>query len=338
MTKRSILTLVLLIGFSSLFGEGQMVWIAGGEFTMGTNDPRAGKDEKPAHQVYIEGFWIDETPVTVTQYKEFVEATGYVTLAEQTPDLEELMKQVPKGTPPPPKEFLVPGSMVFIKPTRKIPVLHHAYWWQWTPGASWRHPEGPSSTIVGREEHPVTHISWFDAAEYAKWAGKRLPTEAEWEYASRGGLKGKTYVWGDDDFSDEKPQANIWIGNFPYESAKQNQHVGTSLVKSFPPNGYGLYDLAGNVWEWTADWYQPDYYQQLADLGVSRNPQGPSKSFDPAEPHAEKRVQRGGSFLCHRSYCTGYRVSARAKTTPDTGLSHCGFRCAKTKTAESTPE
>lgn len=328
--QRLFITFTFLLTTISLFGSEPpkgMVWIPVGEFTMGTDSRYAREDEKPAHRVHVDGFWIDETPVTVAQFEQFVNATGYVTIAEQVPDLDEIMKQVPPGTPPPPKELLVPGSMVFVKPTQPIPALHHSFWWQWTPGTNWRHPDGPNSTIKGKENHPVTHIAWFDAEAYAKWAGKRLPTEAEWEYAARGGLENKTYPWGDEEFSDEEPQANIWIGNFPYESAKKDQYVGTSVVKSFPSNGYGLYDVAGNVWEWTADWYRPDTYHTQARLDVAVNPKGPKDSFDPAEPMAEKRVQRGGSFLCHRTYCTGYRVSARAKTTPDTGLSHCGFRC-----------
>jgi len=332
--QRLFITFIFLLTTISLFGSESpkgMVWIPAGEFTMGTESPYARDDEKPAHRVRVDGFWVDEAPVTVAQFEEFVNATGYVTIAEQAPDLEEIMKQVPAGTPPPAKELLVPGSMVFIKPKQPIPVLHHTFWWQWTPGANWRHPKGPGSTVKGKEHHPVTHIAWFDAEAYAKWAGKRLPTEAEWEYAARGGLENQTYPWGDEEFSDEHPQANIWIGKFPYQSTKKDQYVGTSAVKTFPPNGYGLYDVAGNVWEWTADWYRPDTYQKQNHVAIVDNPKGPKDSYDPAEPMAEKRVQRGGSFLCHKTYCTGYRVSARAKTTPDTGLSHCGFRCVMSR-------
>lgn len=323
--------LCLSITLSAAESPKGMVWIPDGEFIMGTDDPRSSEDERPAHRVRMNGFWMDATPVTVRQFKEFVDATGYVTLAEKAPDLEEIMKQVPPGTPPPPKELLVPGSMIFSMPKQKVPVMHHSFWWKWVPGANWRHPDGPESTLIGKEDHPVTHISWFDAQEYAKWAGKRLPTEAEWEYAARGGLEGKLFPWGDEHVSDENPQANIWVGTFPYVSEKKDNYVGTTHVKDFPPNGYGLHDMAGNVWEWTADWYRQNQYQEHSRLGVAVNPKGPDSSYDPAEPFAEKRVQRGGSFLCHRSYCTGYRVSARAKTTPDTGLSHCGFRCAKDK-------
>lgn len=304
-----------------------MVWIPPGEFLMGTEDPLAAEDERPAHPVYLDGFWMDETEVTVAQFQQFVEATGYVTLAEKAPDPEELMKQCPAGTPPPPKELLVPGSMVFVQPKQKIPVMHQAFWWRWTPGANWRCPDGPESSLEEREDHPVTHISWYDAAAYAEWAEKRLPTEAEWEYAARGGLEKKRYPWGDEPIDDEKPRANVWVGDFPYESQKI---AGTTSVKSFPPNGYGLYDVSGNVWEWTADWYRPDTYRREN----RKNPKGPDSSCDPAEPYTPKRVQRGGSYLCHRSYCTGYRTTARAKTSPDTGLSHCGFRCVKEGTNE----
>lgn len=305
-----------------------MIWIPSGEFMMGSQDENAPPDEKPSHCVHINGFWIDETPVTVSQFRAFIEATGYITIAERAPDLDEIMKQVPPGTPTPPKEVLVPGSMVFTQPKSPLPYLHHACCWEWKPGTDWRHPDGPGSTLQGKDDHPVTHISWYDAVAYANWAGKRLPTEAEWEYAARGGLKGKRFVWGDEEFSDAHPEANIWIGRFPYENIK-SEGIGTTPVKKYPPNGYGLYDMAGNVWEWTADWYHPATYAERAQSKITNNPKGPVHSLDPSEPYAEKKVQRGGSFLCHRTYCTGYRVAARGKTAPDTGLSHCGFRCVK---------
>lgn len=321
--------LTVFAGGSGAPETNGMVWIPGGEFLMGSDDALDRTDERPRHSVRITGFWMDAAPVTNAQFCEFVKATGYVTLAEKAPELEEIMQQVPHGTPLPPKEALVPGSLVFSKPDRNHAMRHHTQWWQWVPGADWRHPEGPLSSIEGKKDHPVTQVSWYDAQAYAKWAGKRLPTEAEWEYAARGGLAGKKYPWGDEAPSDEKPLANIWLGEFPYKSAKPDNYAGTTAVKTYPPNGFGLYDMAGNVWEWTSDWYRPDYYKQQALIGVAVDPQGPTDSLDPAEPAASKKVQRGGSFLCHRSYCTGYRVTARAKTTPDTGLNHSGFRCAR---------
>lgn len=306
-----------------------MVWIAGGEFSMGTDDPDARLDEKPIHRVKVTGFFMDLHAVTNAQFEGFVKATGYVTTAEKIPTLEEIMSQVPTGTPPPPAENLVAASLVFKPTDGPVPLTNTRQWWVWQTGANWRHPEGPESSIIGKEHHPVVHISWDDATAYAKWASKRLPTEAEWEYAARGGMECKRYSWGNEEFSEENPQANIWHGHFPYKSSKINGAFGTVAVKSYPPNAYGLYDMAGNVWHWCVDYYHASYYEEQAKLAVSDNPQGPASSFDPAEPCAIKRVIRGGSFLCHNSYCTGYRVSARMKSTPDTSLSHTGFRCVK---------
>lgn len=304
-----------------------MIWVPGGEFIMGADNSESRDDEKPPHKVKVDGFWMDATPVTNAQFQKFVEATGYITIAEKKPTLEEIMSQVPPGTPPPSKELLVPASLVFSKPTNPVPLTNLRYWWKWTPGANWRHPLGPDSSIEGKENHPVVHISWFDAIAYAKWAGKRLPTEAEWEFAARGGRENVLYVWGNEEFAEDNPQANIWQGEFPYKSTKTNGYVGTTEVKSYPPNSYGIYDLAGNVWEWCSDLYHSEYYHEEAQKGISINPQGPLTSYDPEEPFPTKRVQRGGSFLCHKSYCKGYRITARMKTCPDTGLNHTGFRC-----------
>jgi formylglycine-generating enzyme len=315
--------------FEGLKAEPGMVWISGGEFTMGSEEKEAKKDEKPAHRVKVEGFWIDTTLVTNRQFKEFVEATGYVTTAEKAPTLEEIMSQVPPGTKPPPPELLVAASLVFKPTSGPVPLTNMRVWWEWKPGANWRHPLGPSSSIEGKEDHPVVQVSWFDAVAYATWAGKRLPTEAEWEYAARGGKEKQIYTWGDEEFSEEKPQANIWQGHFPYKSTKPEGYFGTTAVKSYPPNGYGLYDMAGNVWQWCSDLYHANYYQDEAKKELSIDPKGPASSFDPDEPYATKRVHRGGSFLCHSSYCKGYRVTARMKTCPDTSLNHLGFRCAK---------
>ncbi len=303
-----------------------MVWIKDGEFTMGGNgDADTLEEEKPAHRVKVTSFWMDETPVTNYQFKKFIDKTGYVTTAEKAPTLEELRKQIPPGTPDPPAELLVPGSLVFKRPG----VLTSSWqdWWQWTPGANWRHPLGPGSSLKGKDHHPVVHISWDDAKAYARWAGKRLPTEAEWEYAAHGGKKKNNYVWGNEEFSEKKPQANIWQGDFPYKSTKPGGYFGTTPVKNYKPNGYGLYDMAGNVWQWCSDYYHTGYYKKEAKKKVSYNPQGPAKSWDPKEPFAQKRVIKGGSFLCSKQYCKGHLISARMRTSQDTSLNHLGFRC-----------
>jgi formylglycine-generating enzyme required for sulfatase activity len=309
-----------------------MVWIPGGEFTMGTDSKPGQPDEMPAHRVRVDGFWMDETDVTNAQFRAFVEATGHVTTAEKPVDAAEILKQSPPGTPPPPPEKLVPGALVFRPtpgPVRNLRDVRQ--WWHWTPSANWRHPEGPDSDIEGRDDHPVVHVSWHDAVAYAKWAGKRLPTEAEWEFAARGGLDGKTYIWGDEAFSEEKPQCNCWQGVFPWKNTALDGYERTSPVKAFPPNGYGLYDMAGNVWQWCSDWYQIDLYRERAGKKVTVNPKGPARSRDPRQPYAPLRCQKGGSFLCHPSYCWRFRPSARHGCTPDTGMSHVGFRCVRSE-------
>ncbi len=305
-----------------------MVWIPGGEFTMGSDDPDALPAEHPAHRVRVDGFWMDETDVTNAQFRRFVEATGYVTTAEKAPTEEEILQYAGPDRFAK-KEELVPGSMVFAPPDHPVDLGDWRQWWKWTPGADWRHPEGPGSSLSGKEDHPVVHVSWFDAAAYAKWAGKRLPTEAEWEFAARGGLDGKKYVWGDEPFSEEHPQCNNFQGHFPDRNTGKDGYQRTSPVKAFPPNGYGLYDMAGNVWQWCADWYLPDAYARTAGRGVLVNPKGPEHSFDPRLRPPE-RVHRGGSFLCCVGYCFNYRPSARTGCTPDTGMSHVGFRCVLT--------
>jgi formylglycine-generating enzyme required for sulfatase activity len=310
-----------------------MVWVPGGEFTMGSDAPDALAQEHPAHRVRVGGFWMDETDVTNAQFRAFVEATGYVTTAEKTPTAEEILRYARPGTPTPAKEVLVPSSCVFTPPDHPVETKsREAYrqWWKVVPDADWRHPQGKGSSIDGMDDHPVVHVSWFDAEAYAKWAGKRLPTEAEWEFAARGGLEGKKYVWGDEPFSEEKPQCNNFQGHFPDHNTMKDGYARTSPVKAFPPNGYGLYDMAGNVWQWTADWYLPDAYARRAGRGVIDNPTGPEQSFDPRQRPPE-RTHRGGSFLCCVDYCFNYRPSARMGCTPDTGMSHVGFRCVKTK-------
>lgn len=314
-----------------------MVWIPGSTFRMGGVGPHAKPDEEPAHDVRLDGFWMDAHEVTNADFAKFVEATGYVTTAEQVPDVEEIMKQQPPGTPPPPKANLVPGALVFSPPPGKTLEDCHGQWWmwwKWQPGASWRHPQGPGSTIEGLEQHPVVQVSWDDAVAYARWAKKRLPTEAEWEYAARGGLASQPFIWGS-----ERPRAgrkmNAWQGEFPIKNELSDGFATTAPVGSFDPNGYGLFDMPGNVWEWCADWYHEGAYRMRADR-VARNPKGPTKAYDPDEPTNPKRVTRGGSFLCSESYCLGYRPSARMKTSPDTGLVHTGFRCVVTPRMRAT--
>jgi formylglycine-generating enzyme required for sulfatase activity len=338
MSKPLLLSALAVGAFAATFGAVKllhreppgpiMVWIPGGEFLMGSDSPLANRAEQPAHSVRVDGFWMDETDVTNAQFAEFVKATGYVTTAERTPTLEEIMKYALPGAPPPKKEDLVPGSVVFTPPDHPVSLDDVSQWQKWTPGANWRHPEGPGSNIDDRQDHPVVHVSYDDAVAYAKWAGKRLPTEAEWEFAARGGLEAKTYIWGDEKFSENKPQCNIWQGEFPWKNTAKDGYVRTSPVKAFPPNGYGLYDMAGNVWQWCSDWFLPDVYARRAGQGVLVNPTGPAHSFDPRVRPPE-RVHRGGSFLCCDGYCFNYRPSARMGCTPDTGLSHVGFRCVQ---------
>jgi formylglycine-generating enzyme required for sulfatase activity len=306
-----------------------MVWIPPGEFIMGSNGPDALRAEGPAHRVRLDGFWIDATDVTNAQFRAFVEATGHVTTAERTPTVEEIMSQAPPGAPRPKQEDLVPGSVVFTPPDHPVPLDDVRKWQKWTPGADWRHPEGPGTSLDGKDDHPVVHVSWYDATAYAKWAGKRLPTEAEWEYAARGGLEGKKYVWGDEPFSEEHPQCNNFQGHFPDRNTMRDGYARTSPVRAFPPNGYGLYDMAGNVWQWCDDWFLPDAYARSGTREVLVNPRGPEASFDPRLRPPE-HVQRGGSFLCCVGYCFNYRPSARLGCTPDTGMSHVGFRCVLT--------
>ncbi len=305
-----------------------MVLIKAGEFIMGCSDKEGRPDEYPQHAVKVDSFWIDATEVTNAQFQKFVEATGYITTAEKAPDWNELKKQLPPGTPKPDDSLLVAASLVFTPPAKTVNLYDASQWWSWIKGANWRHPEGPGSTIKGKENYPVVHISWDDANAYANWAGKRLPTEAEWEFAARGGLINQQYSWGSEDAEKIKAKANTWQGHFPDINTKWDGYNKLAPVKSFAPNGYGLYDIAGNVWEWCSDWYRADFYEQLTNK-ISVNPKGPSSGYDPDEPTVPKRVVRGGSFLCHASYCSSYRVSARMKTSPDTGLEHTGFRCVK---------
>jgi len=303
-----------------------MIWIPGGEFVMGTDDPASMPNERPAHEVWVDGFYMDEAPVTNDEFRAFIEATGYVTTAERDVDWEEMKKQVPPGTPKPPEVMLKAGSVVFVAPEEEVPLDNLSAWFQWTTGANWRHPEGPDSDIEDRGDHPVVHVSWDDAKAYADWAGKSLPTEAEWEYAARGGSQGR-FHWGNEFMPDGKHMANTWTGNFPNENTAADGFAGRAPVKSFPPNQFGLYDMAGNVWNWCADLYRADRHQQLAQAGYVVNPPGPEESFYPGDPYSVRRVMKGGSYLCHVDYCESYRPTARRGTPPDTGTSHTGFRC-----------
>lgn len=317
-------------GHSPVKGDtSEMIWIEAGTFVMGADNKQGRSDEYPTHQVGVDGCWMDEHEVTNAQFARFVKATGYVTTAERKPDWEELRKQLPPGTPKPADNVLVASSLVFAIPKQIVSLDNYSQWWQWVAGANWRHPEGPGSSIVGKDTYPVVQVSWDDAVAYAAWAGKRLPTEAEWEGAARGGQPHTIYPWGNEPVDTGKPKANSWQGQFPIQNTNRDGFRTTAPVKSFAPNGFGLYDMAGNVWEWCSDFYRPDYYQTLAKAGVAKNPKGPVESYDPQEPTVPKRVQRGGSFLCNDSYCSSYRSAARMKSSPDTGLSHSGFRCVK---------
>jgi len=309
-----------------------MVWIPGGEFSMGSDAaseslcglPGVTRDALPIHRVYVDGFWMDATEVTNEQFEKFVKATGYVTVAEQTPTKEEF--------PTAPPENLVAGSTVFTPTPEPVPLNNFYQWWRYEKGANWRHPTGQDSDLKGRENYPVVQVAYEDAAAYAKWAGKRMPTEAEWEFAARGSAAGKLYAWGDELKPGGKFQANIYEGKFPLADGDTGEDgfKGIAPVAQFPPNAYGLYDVAGNVWEWCSDWYRADTYARLKlEGGVARNPQGPDSPYDPSEPSEKKRVHRGGSFLCTDQYCTRYMVGTRGKGEVRTASNHLGFRCVK---------
>lgn len=277
-------------------------------------------DAQPNHKVYVDAFYMDATEVTNAQYAAFVKATGYKTIAERPLD----PAQFPNADP----SMLVPGSIVFTAPKSKVPLNNFTAWWSYAPGASWQRPSGAQSSFQGKENLPVVHIAYEDAEAYAKWVGKRLPTEAEWERAARGGREKQPYIWGQTLKIKGRWQCNAFEGDFPYRDTKEDGFAGLAPIKQYAPNGYGLYDMAGNVWEWCSDWYRPDYYQTLAKQGgVARNPQGPTDSYDPEERGVPKRVHRGGSFLCSDQYCARYLLGTRSKGAIDTGSSHLGFRC-----------
>jgi formylglycine-generating enzyme required for sulfatase activity len=311
-----------------------MAWIPGGEFSMGCSDPRTKPhggpdpmaDTRPIHRVRIDGFWMDRTEVTNRQFARFVAETGYVTVAERVPRAEDF-----PGAPP---ENLVAGSVVFSPPPvpGPVPLDNHLAWWAYVKDANWRQPLGPDSSIAGHDDDPVVHVAFEDAEAYATWAGKRLPTEAEWECAARGGLAGATYPWGDEFLPGGRCMANTWQGDFPGADTGADGFRGIARVAAFPANAYGLHDMSGNVWEWCSDWYRPDTY--AVDAGPDRtavaiNPRGPADSYDPREPGQVKRVQRGGSFLCSESYCARYIVGTRGKGEVSSATNHIGFRCVK---------
>ncbi len=325
---------LLALGTSCAIWAAQVVpvgmrLIPAGEFQMGSVEVQAWPEERPAHRVSLSrAFFMDETEVTNAQFQRFVNATHYKTVAERAIKLEDILKQMPRGTPPPPPAMMQPGSLVFEMPGGEVNLRDLSQWWHWTPGASWRAPEGPKSSLKGRKDHPVVHLAWEDALAFCQWAGKRLPTEAEWERAARGGVDGQPYVWGSEKPRDSNPRvnwfANIWQGLFPTRNLATDGYERTAPVGRFKANTYGLYDMAGNVWEWTADWYDPHAYAARDGLKVV-DPTGPARAFD----REQRRVQRGGSFLCHDSYCSRYRPGARQGAAADSGSSHAGVRCAK---------
>jgi len=278
-------------------------------------------DCEPAHRVRVDGFWMDVTEVTNEEFERFARETRYVTVAERKLD----PAQFPNAKP----ELLVPGSVVYSPPDGPVDLDDFTQWWRYVPGANWRHPTGKESSIDGRGNFPVVHVAYEDAEAYARWAGKRLPTEAEWEFAARGGLSGKAYAWGDQLKPNGRWQCNAYQGRFPDADTAEDGFRGLAPVRQYSPNGYGLFDMAGNVWEWCSDWYRPDYYAAQAAMGLSVNPRGPGESFDPEEPGIPKRVQRGGSFLCSNHYCARYLIGTRGKGAVDTGSSHVGFRCVR---------
>jgi len=306
-----------------------MVFIPGGTFSMGGVDPRgltnggseAFADARPIHRVSVDPIFMDTHEVTNAEFAAFVEATGYATIAEQKPTAEEF--------PGVPEDQLVAGSLVFTPPPKGSNPSQYVQWWRWQPGADWQHPYGPDSNIEGKGDWPVVHVAWEDAAAYAKWAGKRLPTEAEWEFAARGGQSGELYAWGNQWHPEGSAMANTFQGTFPTENTAGDGFTRLAPVGQYPANPFGLQDMAGNVWEWCADWYHYSYYQMLGSDQVHENPAGPDQSFDPTEPGMRKKVQRGGSFLCTDQYCSRYMVGSRGRGEWRTGSDHVGFRCVR---------
>ncbi|HEX5123453.1 MAG TPA: formylglycine-generating enzyme family protein [Rhodanobacteraceae bacterium] len=330
-----------IVAGDGISGPADMVLVPGGDFLMGSDHKLAQPNERPAHRVHVGAFWMDRHHVTNAEFRRFVDATGYVTTAEKKPSWETLKVQVMPGTPQPADDALVPGAMVFVGTERPVSLDDYSQWWRFVAGANWKHPQGPDSDIAGKDDHPVVQVSYEDALAYAQWIGKRLPTEAEWEFAARGGLDQATYAWGDEFEPRGQKMLNYWNTSerpFPVVSAKAGGAMGTSRVGTFPPNGYGLSDMTGNAWQWVADWYRADYFQQQVASNASiADPRGPSDSWDPADrgvpEDAPKRVVRGGSFLCNVDYCLSYRPSARRGNDPYNPMSHIGFRLVMSEAA-----
>jgi formylglycine-generating enzyme required for sulfatase activity len=301
--------------------DESMVWIAGGDFLMGSES--FYPEERPAHRVNVDGFWIDRYQVTNDDFRRFVEATGYVTVAERPLDLT--------GVQDAPVENYPAGSLVFRQTTGPVDLRDSRNWWVYVPGAQWRHPQEPGSDLDGRGDHPVVHIAYEDAEAYARWAGKALPTEAEWEFAARGGLDGAIFTWGDEIEPNGTIMANTWQGEFPWYNSVRDGYARTSPVGSFPPNGYGLYDMAGNVWEWTSDWFRPHGAEAPERACCAPETATREESYDPGEPEIRipRKVLKGGSHLCAPNYCLRFRPAARMPQMVDTGMSHLGFRCVR---------
>ncbi|SDZ32434.1 MULTISPECIES: formylglycine-generating enzyme family protein [Rhodonellum] len=302
-----------------------MVWITGGDFTMGTNDQNSYPSERPAVIKRVNDFWMDETEVTNKQFAEFVEKTGYITVAEKIPDWEEMKQTLPPGTPKPDASLMVPGSLVFVGPEKAVRLDDISQWWQWVLGANWKHPEGLGSDLNGRENHPVVHIAFEDAQAFAVWSGKRLPTEEEWEYAAKGG-KNTRFPWGNELTPQGQFKANTFQGDFPHENVKLDGFQGTAPVRSFAPNNFGLYDMIGNVWELTSNWYDAIAFMRANNIAPALDT-AISKCFNPENPYAIEKVIKGGSFLCADDYCINYRPSARRGQDVYSGTSNVGFRC-----------
>ena len=330
-----LILLILLISCSEKTDkeiEG-MVWIPGGSFYQGAldNDTLALLHEKPRHLVHIDGFYMDISPVTNKEFKNFVKETGYITTAERDVNWEDLKIQLPPGTDKPHDSLLKAGSLIFTKTKKPITDFSDfSQWWKWKIGANWKKPRGDND-ISGKDNYPVVHISYEDALSYCKWADKRLPTEAEWEYAARANRDDAIYYWGNDHDS-LKYKANTWEGQFPFENSKIDGYENLAPIKSFPANDFGLYGMSGNVWEWTSDWYNVNYYKDLLeDKAACHNPKGATHAFNPNNIYAQEKVIKGGSFLCNINYCISYRISAKMSSTPDTSLEHLGFRAVAAK-------